>query len=54
MNRNLPPPLVADALARCKIIQAIKLLRTHRDMDLHSAKLQVESWLHADAAQLVA
>ncbi len=53
MNRNLPPPLVADALARGKIIQAIKLLRTHRNMDLHSAKLQVESWLHADAEQLV-
>ncbi|MBB4126952.1 ribosomal protein L7/L12 [Xanthomonas translucens] len=54
MNRTQPPPAIAEALARGEIIKAIKLLRAQSGMDLRSAKLQVDAWLQAGAAQTVA
>jgi ribosomal protein L7/L12 len=54
MNRTQPSPAIAEALARGEIIKAIKLLRVQSGMDLRSAKLQVDAWLQAGAAQTVA
>lgn len=54
MNRTQPSPAIAEALARGDIIKAIKLLRAQSGMDLRSAKLQVDAWLQAGAAQAVA
>lgn len=54
MNRTQPSPVIAEALARGEIIKAIKLLRAQSGMDLRSAKLQVDAWLQAGAAQTVA
>lgn len=54
MNRIQPSPAIAEALARGEIIKAIKLLRAQSGMDLRSAKLQVDAWLQAGAAQTVA
>ncbi|NYF20544.1 ribosomal protein L7/L12 [Xanthomonas sp. JAI131] len=54
MNRNQPSPPIAEALARGEIVKAIKLLRAQSGMDLRSAKLQVDAWLQAGAAQAVA
>ena len=54
MNPTQPSPAIAEALARGEIIKAIKLLRAQSGMDLRSAKLQVDAWLQAGAAQTVA